>query len=146
MKKRNNLERAVVLGLLLSTSVYGSAWAVTIDEFKENASDSVISVTQDTTVNGTGYYGPDVSSGSGVGGPAYILNNSLFERPDKDIVNMTVTAGEVQLNFNNVNMLSPHIIRVEGTKGADITIENNTLADDPNNTSKFFAGINVSAK
>ena len=27
MKTRKNLERAIVLGLLLSTSVYGSAWA-----------------------------------------------------------------------------------------------------------------------
>lgn len=27
MKRRKNLERAIVLGLLLSTSVYGSAWA-----------------------------------------------------------------------------------------------------------------------
>ena len=27
MKRRKNLERAVILGLLLSTSVYGSAWA-----------------------------------------------------------------------------------------------------------------------
>ena len=29
MKRRKNLERAIVLGLLLSTSVYGSAWAET---------------------------------------------------------------------------------------------------------------------
>lgn len=27
MKRRKNLERAIVLGLILSTGVYGSAWA-----------------------------------------------------------------------------------------------------------------------
>lgn len=27
MKRKKNLERAIVLGLLLSTSVYGTAWA-----------------------------------------------------------------------------------------------------------------------
>ena len=32
MKRRKNLERAVVLGLLLSTSVYGSAWAIDVTE------------------------------------------------------------------------------------------------------------------
>ncbi len=32
MKRRKNLERAVVLGLLLSTSIYGSAWAESLNE------------------------------------------------------------------------------------------------------------------
>ena len=145
MMRRKNLERAVILGLLLSTGVYGNAWAESIEEFKEGAVDSVITVSEDTTVTGTKYYGPDVSAGSGVGGPAYILNNSLFERPNKDIVNMTVTAGNVQLTFENVNMLSPHIIRAEDTNGADIQITNKEMTTDTANSNKDFAGINVSA-
>ena len=145
MMRRKNLERAIVLGLLLSTSVYGSVWAESIEEFKEGAVDSVITVTEDTTVTGTKYYGPDVSADSGVGGPAYILNNSLFERPNKDIVNMTITAGNVQLTFENVNMLSPHIIRAEDTNGADIQITNKEMTTDTANSDKDFAGINVSA-
>ena len=145
MMRRKNLERAIVLGLLLSTSVYGSVWAESIEEFKEGAVDSVITVTEDTIVTGTKYYGPDVSAGSGVGGPAYILNNSLFERPNKDIVNMTITAGNVQLTFENVNMLSPHIIRAEDTNGADIQITNKEMTTDTANSNKDFAGINVSA-
>ena len=146
MMRRKNLERAIVLGLLLSTGVYGNAWAESIEKFKEGAVDSVITVTEDTTVTGTGYYGPDVSSGSGVNQPAHILKNSLFERPDdKDIVNMTVTAGEVELTFKNVNMLSPHIIRTEGTNGADIKIINKEMTTDTDNSNKDFAGINVSA-
>ena len=48
MKRRKNLERAVILGLLLSTSVYGSAWAETeeinhiTDSFNGEYSTSVI--------------------------------------------------------------------------------------------------------
>ena len=48
MKRRKNLERAIVLGLLLSTSVYGSAWAEThegaiIDDFtNQNQNESFI--------------------------------------------------------------------------------------------------------
>ena len=34
--------------------------------------------------------------------------------------NMTVTAGNVKLTFNRVNMISPHIVRADDTKGADI--------------------------
>ena len=38
MKRRKNLERAVVLGLLLSTSVYGSAWAAINNKISEGTS------------------------------------------------------------------------------------------------------------
>ena len=50
MKRRKNLERAVVLGLLLSTSVYGSAWAL---------------ITGDITVSDSGeeYYGDRIITG-----------------------------------------------------------------------------------
>ena len=143
MSKKKNLERAIVLGLILSTGVYGNVLAadpdgIGIEQFKEI---SIIPVTENTIVNGTGYYGPDVSPDSGPGGQAYILKNSLFERRDGEIVNLTVTAGDVQLTFNNVNMLSPHIIRAKGTDGADIKITNT----DTVNGNVNFAGINVSA-
>ena len=36
MKKRKSLERAVILGLLLSTSVYGSAWAADVGSIELN--------------------------------------------------------------------------------------------------------------
>lgn len=55
---------------------------------------------------------------------------------------MTVTAGNVKLTFNRVNMISPHIVRAGGTNGADIVIDNtnpDTLDGDGLNT-----GINVS--
>ena len=77
MSKKKNLERAIVLGLILSTGVYGNVLAadpdgIGIDKFKGGAEDSIISVTENTIVNGTGYYGPDVSSGSGVNQPKHI--------------------------------------------------------------------------
>ena len=37
MKRSKNLERAIVLGLLLSTSVYGSAWATDVDPISNNS-------------------------------------------------------------------------------------------------------------
>lgn len=144
MSKKKNLERAIVLGLILSTGICGSAWAETIGDFKNNATNSNIVVNADTIVDGTGYYGPDVSSGSGAEQPKHILKNSLFEIRDGKIVNMTVTAGDVQLTFNDVNMLSPHIVKAEGTNGADIYIVNDYATTDTA-SNKDFVGINVSA-
>ena len=149
MARKKNLERAIILGLILSTGVYGNVLAadpdgIGIEQFKGGAENSIIPVTENTIVNGTGYYGPDVSPDSGPGGQAYILKNSLFERRDGKIVNLTVTAGDVQLTFNDVNMLSPHIIKA-GKKGADIYIFNKNATTDTKNSDKNFAGINVSA-
>ena len=58
---------------------------------------------------------------------------------------MTVTAGNVKLTFNDVNMISPHIVKAEGTNGADIYIVNDYATTDTANSNKDFAGINVSA-
>lgn len=63
MARKKNLERAIVLGLILSTSIYGSAWAaeVTTGDF-ENAANGHIegisvdgknyTISKDTTING----------------------------------------------------------------------------------------------
>ena len=48
--RRKNLERAIVLGLLLSTSVYGSAWAEAIDPIDNNNSNEYTDVVKDTSV------------------------------------------------------------------------------------------------
>ena len=54
MARKKNLERAIVLGLILSTGVYGSAWAedYAISDFRNLGNE--ISITEDTTVIGTG--------------------------------------------------------------------------------------------
>ena len=132
MSKKKNLERAIVLGLILSTGICGSAWAERIDEFKNRVSNGVIPVNEDTIVNGTEDYGPDITV-------PVVGDNSLFNEKNE---NMTVTAGNVKLTFNRVNMISPHIVRAGGTNGADIVIDNtnpDTLDGDGLNT-----GINVS--
>ena len=139
MSKKKNLERAIVLGLILSTGICGSAWAEGIDEFKNRASDGVITVPHSITVDGTGYYWSDVTDNSW--GDRVILNNSLF---DKDLKNLTVEIGNLNLTFNNVNMLSPHIIRGEGTSGANIVIKNDSAINSDKNGNNF-AGISVSA-
>ena len=141
MSKKKNLERAVVLGLILSTGICGSAWAEGIDEFKNRASDGVITVPHSITVDGTGYYWSDVTDNNW--GDGVILNNSLF---DKDLKNLTVEIGNLNLTltFNNVNMLSPHIIRGEGTSGANIVIKNDSAINSDKNGNNF-AGISVSA-
>ena len=50
MRRRKNLERAVILGLLLSTSVYGSAWAESIGPIDNNNSNEYTDVIKDTSV------------------------------------------------------------------------------------------------
>ena len=143
MSKKKNLERAIVLGLILSTGVYGNVLAadpvgIGIDQFKGDAKNGVITVNEDTIVKGTGVYGPDVSSDSGQGGNAEVLKNSLFYR-DGELLNLTISAGDgVQLTFHNVNMLSPHIVRNGDGNGADIII-----LDNKENVDKTFAGISV---
>ena len=53
MKRRKNLERAIVLGLILSTGVYGTAWAESITDSKEiHPSNDEIVVDNDNTTQG----------------------------------------------------------------------------------------------
>ena len=92
MKRRKNLERAIVLGLLLSTSVYGSAWAESLDDFKNNAVDGKITVTEDTFVDGTG--------GSLIYGDTA---NSIYDVTIEVSDNSTLT-------LKNVNATKPNII------------------------------------
>ena len=136
MSKKKNLERAIVLWLILSTGVYGNVLAadpVGIDQFKGGAENSIIPVTENTIVNGTENYGPDITVPD-------VGENSLFNEKNE---NMTVTAGNVKLTFNRVNMISPHIVKAGGTNGADIVIDN-TNPDTPGADGRY-TGISVSA-
>lgn len=153
MSKKKNLERAIVLGLILSTGICGSAWAETIHDFKDDRdSNGTITLTNGTVVNvvGTGNYGPGIDHNTG-GGPdidydnnpnAIYLNNSLFYQDKEGIHNLPVLAEDnVKLVFNNVNMVSPYIKKAAGaTNGADIEINNGI-----GNGNTDFAGISISA-
>ena len=122
MKRRKNLERAVILGLLLSTSVYGSVFAAEVDiqEFKNSADTTGhISVTEDTIVTGNSSY----SGGEG-------NSNSL------DNKTITVSNG-ASLILNNVHMLKPNI---EGDGNVVIKI-----TDDNANTAGIHVSGNITA-
>ena len=54
MMRRKNLERAVILGLLLSTSVYGSVWAVEIGALDATKSDKEYTTDTEYTITTTG--------------------------------------------------------------------------------------------
>ena len=93
MRKRR-IERALLLGLVLSTSIYGTSFAAeqSIDEFRNSAVDKVIKVTEDTIVMGNDEYG-----GGGHN------NNAL------DDMKIEVSNG-ANLTLNNIHDLKPNII------------------------------------
>lgn len=134
MKRHKNLERAIVLSLLMSSSIYGTVFAdeKNIDEFKNGANESnIINVVEDTTVNGTGKYGPDLGSG--------LTENTLWKDSKEHYV---VSVGNNNLIFNDVNMYAPEIT---GTGNITINVKSNGTDD-----KDFRAGIvtsgNISGK
>lgn len=50
MARKKNLERAIILGLILSTGVYGSAWAQDINAI-EDSGDNSVNVTENYADN-----------------------------------------------------------------------------------------------
>ena len=94
MARKKNLERAIVLGLILSTSIYGSVSAATIDvaDFI-NGKTGTITVKEDTTVTGDGRQSGDSDT----------IGNSLFSYVDGVRYNNTVTVSNgAALQFDNV--------------------------------------------
>lgn len=64
MARKKNLERAIVLGLILSTSIYGSAWAEDLGEVDATGSDKVYTTEDTYTITTTGSKN-GISVGSG---------------------------------------------------------------------------------
>lgn len=126
MKGKKNLERAIILGLILSTGVYGSAWAaeVTTGEFiKGQYTDgspvdgitidgNTINVSDSITVNGTG-----------------TVNDSQWE-PGK-----TISVGNgIDLTFNKVWLQNATItgngnVIINSTNGTPVWINANIEAN-----------------
>lgn len=120
MARKKNLERAIVLGLLLSVSVYGNAWAMPIEDFR-NSADATgnIIVDEDTIVDGNSTY----SGGDG-------NSNSL------DNKTITVSNGS-DLTLKNVHMLKPNIVG-----DGDIIIR---ITDKNANTAGIHVSGNITA-
>ena len=103
MKGKKNLERAVVLGLLLSTSIYGSALAagVSIDDFVDGKTGIItIDTDTETVVNGNGTQGGDSDT----------AGNSLFSNVNGTRYNNKVfVSNGLGLTFNNVALNNAYI-------------------------------------
>ena len=106
MMRRKNLERAVVLGLLLSTSVYGNAWA---DRTFSDGLNYNIGGIFDDTIN------DDVKNGNGVYNKDYGYENLLIKNggisfgdssnKTTDLTNFSlVTTGDININKTTVNV------------------------------------------
>ena len=103
MKGKKNLERAVVLGLLLSTSIYGSALAagVSIGDFVDGKTGIItIDTDTETVVNGNGTQGGDSDT----------TGNSLFSYVNGTRYNNKVfVSNGLGLTFNNVALNNAYI-------------------------------------
>lgn len=126
MMRRKNLERAVILGLLLSTSVYSSAFAA--EPINETITDG--------SHNGT--YNEDVIIDAG--------NNSAIEI-DEDTISISTTTenlvenetGKIELNSNKYG------IRLDGSSSVSLTaVGDNVIKVTANSTDDEIGdGINV---
>ena len=118
MMRRKNLERAVVLGLLLSTSVYGNAVAaeVTTSEF-QNAQNVPV---EGISVNGNNY---TVSADTIVNGPVKGNATQWEWLGGKTIdINKGVNVTFNELWLNNANITGKGNISVCNTKGTPVWI------------------------
>ena len=126
MKRRKNLERAVILGLLLSTSVYGSAFAV--EPINETITDG--------SHNGT--YNEDVIVDTGEDSAIEIDNDtiSISTTTENLVENET---GKIELNSNKYG------IRLDGSGSVSLTaVGDNVIKVTANSTNKEIGdGINV---
>ena len=119
--KHINLKHAIALGLLLSTSVGIPAFAadMNIADFKDQAEGTIITVSENTNVEGNNTYSGGESN-----------DNSL----DKNIVNVENGAN---LSLHNVHMLKPNI-----TGNGNISIE---IDQDSANTAGIHVNGNITA-
>ena len=129
MARKKNLERAIILGLILSTGVYGSAWAaeVTTGEFEDAANESIegisvdgnnYTISKDIVINGTS---PDSSP--------------HWDWIDGKVINVNEN---VNVTFNNLSLTNANIkgngnITVNNANGNYLlntggTIQANTLS------------------
>lgn len=118
MARKKNLERAIILGLILSTGVYGSAWA-------ENP------ITEDSTINSP-YTGDVTFQGDN--------DTSAIEITDKKVTIETTNGGTIKLDSEKYG------IRLEGN--GSVTLKptgDNIITVTTNNTSPDDVGdgINV---
>lgn len=105
MMRRKNLERAVVLGLLLSTSVYGNAWADrTFSDGLNYNTGGFVDTINDDVKEGGGIYSKDYGSEN-----LLIKNGGIsfgdFSNKTTDLTNFSlVTTGDININKTTVSV------------------------------------------
>ena len=124
MKRRKNLERAIVLGLLLSSSVYGSAWA------EEEINETITAPLNPDT------YQQDVIIDTGDNSAIEIDDDSISITTEDPVENET---GKIELNSNKYG------IRLDGNGSVTLTaVGDNVITVTANSTnSEIGDGINV---
>lgn len=124
MARKKNLERAIILGLILSTGVYGSAWAaeVTTGDFENAAKVPIEGISVDennyTVSANTVINGPKKGDATqwDIGGKKINIDKGI-----------NVTFNELWLN--NANIIGQGNINVYNTKGTPVFISGYIQAD-----------------
>lgn len=118
MARKKNLERAIILGLILSTGVYGSVWAE-------------VPITENSTINSP-YTGDVIFEGNN--------NTSAIEITDREVTIETTNGGTITLNSGKygIRLGGDGSVTLKPTGDNIITVTtNNTSPDDVGD------GINV---
>ena len=123
MKRRKNLERAIVLGLLLSTSVYGSAWAENMGPVDDNTVLKPV-------------YNEDVVIDSGTSNAIEIINTETDQKEINIITNEPLTSGngsiEISSKQKGVYLNGSGSILLDSIGNNNITVDLKTIAADKN--------------
>ena len=123
MKRRKNLERAVILGLLLSTSVYGSAWAENMGPVDDNTVLKPV-------------YNEDVVIDSGTSNAIEIINAETDQKEINIITNEPLTSGngsiEISSKQKGVYLNGSGSILLDSIGNNNITVDLKTIAADKN--------------
>ena len=132
MKRRKNLERAIVLGLILSTGVYGTAWAAEIEE--------IILKTDNNTYNEE--FDEEVS----IGGYGILVNQKIdtleykFNLKSSEGVIINKEVGDTRGNgYSGIKIIGAVKANFEGILEADSLTINNKI--DKNNSTS--SGIDI---
>lgn len=88
MKRSKNLERAIVLGLLLSTSVYGSAWATDVDPISNNSHNTEV-------IDGV------VVKANTTGDEEDAIGNIILRDTNQYTVTIATTGGNIEFEKND---------------------------------------------
>ena len=142
MKRRKNLERAVILGLLLSTSIYGSAWAEESGPITDDFTNS--KQNESFTVNGAGSTAIDVDGKT--------VNITTINSDDGDITvtnNVTgidLNSGSVILNAAGNNIIESKVNGIVSTGNGNVSLKadsNSIIVNDVNG--KAINGIEANS-